>query len=72
MHRHAVVVVGDLPLTRSGKVHRRIVRPWLSGTDRGDISTLENPRSMPKYVGTRRPPASVAEGDPVNYKEYTR
>jgi acetyl-CoA synthetase len=41
----AVLVVDDLPRTRSGKIHRRAVRAWVSGTDAGDLSSLENPEA---------------------------
>jgi acetyl-CoA synthetase len=37
------IVVPALPLTRSGKVHRRILRGWLAGEDAGDLSNLDNP-----------------------------
>ena len=37
-----VLIVDDLPLSRSGKVHRRAVRAWLTGTDPGDLSTVSN------------------------------
>ncbi|MBV9101349.1 MAG: AMP-binding protein [Candidatus Dormibacteraeota bacterium] len=40
-----VVACTMLPLTRSGKVHRRAVRAWLQGADAGDLSTLENPEA---------------------------
>jgi acetyl-CoA synthetase len=41
--RPAVVLVVDaIPLSRSGKVHRRAVRAWLTGTDPGDLSTIAN------------------------------
>ena len=40
---HAVVVVAELPRTRSGKVMRRVIRgAWLGG-ETGDLSALENP-----------------------------
>jgi acetyl-CoA synthetase len=45
MSPYAVVAVPDIPLTRSGKVHRRVVRGWMSGVDPGDLSNLENPES---------------------------
>jgi acetyl-CoA synthetase len=41
----AVVVLDELPQSRSGKVHRRALRAWLAGTDPGDLSTLANPES---------------------------
>ncbi|MGV9798781.1 AMP-binding protein [Mycobacterium sp. NPDC003449] len=43
MRPEAVVVMAELPVTRSNKVHRRVLRSWLSDTDAGDISGLANP-----------------------------
>jgi acetyl-CoA synthetase len=43
MRPYAVVVVRELPITRNGKIHRRAVRAWLSDSDAGDLSSLENP-----------------------------
>jgi acetyl-CoA synthetase len=43
MKPRAVLVVDSLPLTRSGKVHRRALRSWLSGVTSGDLSSLDNP-----------------------------
>jgi acetyl-CoA synthetase len=40
-----VLVVDELPLTRSAKVHRRAIRAWLTQTDPGDLSNLDNPSS---------------------------
>jgi acetyl-CoA synthetase len=42
----AVVAVGDLPRTRSGKVMRRVARAAWLGLDPGEISALENPLSV--------------------------
>jgi acetyl-CoA synthetase len=50
MRPAAVLVVPDLPRTRSGKVHRRAVRAWVTGSDAGDLSSLENPEAE---VGVR-------------------
>ncbi len=50
----AVLVADDIPLTRSGKVHRRVVRAWLTGTDPGDLSTLENPSAEAAITAARR------------------
>jgi acetyl-CoA synthetase len=41
--RPQVVSVPELPLTRSGKLHRRALRAWLADDDAGDLSTLQNP-----------------------------
>jgi acetyl-CoA synthetase len=38
----AVVVVPDLPRTRSGKIMRRVARAAWLGQDPGDLSALEN------------------------------
>ena len=43
MRPAAVLVVADLPRTRSGKTHRRAVRGWITGNDPGDLSSLDNP-----------------------------
>jgi acetyl-CoA synthetase len=43
MRPEAVVVVDELPVTRSNKVHRRALRSWLADTDAGDLSALANP-----------------------------
>jgi acetyl-CoA synthetase len=42
----ALVVVPELPKTRSGKVMRRVARSAYLGLDPGDISSLENPLSI--------------------------
>ncbi|MEO7118426.1 MAG: AMP-binding protein [Candidatus Limnocylindrales bacterium] len=41
-----IVIVGELPKTRSGKVMRRVARAAYLGTDPGDISALENPVAL--------------------------
>jgi acetyl-CoA synthetase len=43
MRPEAVIVVDELPVTRSNKVHRRALRCWLADTDAGDLSALANP-----------------------------
>jgi acetyl-CoA synthetase len=42
----AVVVVPALPKTRSGKIMRRVVRAAWLGLDPGDLSALDDPRSI--------------------------
>ena len=38
-----VMVVGDMPKTRSGKIMRRVLAAVSNNEDAGDISTLANP-----------------------------
>ena len=42
----AVVVVRELPRTRSGKIMRRVARAAWLGLDPGDLTGLENPQSV--------------------------
>ena len=42
----AVVLVPDLPRTRSGKIMRRVARAAWLGLDPGDLSALENPAAV--------------------------
>jgi len=50
-----IVVVRDLPRTRSGKVMRRVIRAaWLGG-ETGDLSALEDPRAV-EAIRALRPP----------------
>jgi acetyl-CoA synthetase len=49
----AILVVEALPVTRSGKVHRRAVRAWLLGTDPGDLSTLDSTESQADISAAR-------------------
>ena len=48
-----VLVVDDIPLSRSGKVHRRAVRAWLTDTDPGDLSTVANLESREAIIAAR-------------------
>jgi acetyl-CoA synthetase len=48
-----VLVVTAIPLSHSGKVHRRAVRAWLTGTDPGDLSALANPESRAAILAAR-------------------
>jgi acetyl-CoA synthetase len=48
-----VLVVNAIPLSRSGKVHRRAVRAWLTDTDPGDISTIANLESKEAIIAAR-------------------
>ncbi len=41
-----VVLVSDLPRTRSAKIMRRVVRALAMGADPGDLSSLENPQAL--------------------------
>lgn len=49
-----VLVVDDLPLSRSGKVHRRAVRAWLTGTDPGDLSTVSNLEAREAIIAAKK------------------
>ncbi len=42
----AILLVKDLPKTRSGKIMRRIMKRLLTGEPLGDLSTLANPESV--------------------------
>jgi acetyl-CoA synthetase len=50
-----VVVVPELPKTRSGKVMRRVARAAYLGLDPGDLSALENPLAVEAIRGTAPP-----------------
>jgi acetyl-CoA synthetase len=49
-----VVFVPALPKTRSAKIVRRAVRASALGTDPGDLSSLENPESLPALAEALR------------------
>ncbi|WP_429295013.1 AMP-binding enzyme [Paraburkholderia sp. CI3] len=40
---HRVVIVPDMPKTRSGKIMRRVLAALSNHQDPGDVSTLANP-----------------------------
>jgi len=46
--------VDDLPRTRNAKILRRVVRSVYTGTDPGDLSSLENPSALAAIGATRR------------------
>jgi acetyl-CoA synthetase len=48
--RH-VVIVPDMPETRSGKIMRRVLAAISSGEDPGDVSTLANPEVVDMIKG---------------------
>ena len=41
-----IFIVEDLPRTRSGKIMRRVLRALVTGSELGDVTTLENPESI--------------------------
>ena len=41
-----MVVVPELPRTRSAKILRRAIRATVIGAEPGDLSSLENPSSL--------------------------
>ncbi len=49
----AVHFVGDLPRTRNAKILRRVVRSVYTGSDPGDLSSLENPSALAAIGATR-------------------
>ena len=48
-----IILVKDLPRTRTGKLVRRVIKAKTSGTDIGaqDLSIIENPESL-NYIST--------------------
>lgn len=42
----AIILVSDLPKTRSGKIMRRVIKAKVNGDPVGDISTLANPEAV--------------------------
>ena len=55
-----VLVVSDLPKTRSGKIMRRILKKLFTGENLGDLSTLANPESVDeikKVIAAEKRPA---------------
>ncbi len=61
----AVVVGDEMPITRSGKVHRRAARAWLLGVDPGDLSTLDSLDAQPAFHRGGRQLSTVGDGLPV-------
>ncbi|WER49654.1 hypothetical protein CupriaWKF_21200 [Cupriavidus sp. WKF15] len=45
---HRVVIVPDMPKTRSGKIMRRVLAAISNHQDPGDVSTLANPEIVEK------------------------
>ncbi len=45
-----VIIVPDLPKTRTGKIMRRLLKAKLLGWPLGDLSSLENPQILEKIV----------------------
>ena len=41
-----VIILSDLPKTRTGKIMRRLLKSKILGEDLGDISSLENPKIL--------------------------
>ena len=48
-----VLLVRELPKTRSGKIMRRVIRGIYLGGDTGDLSSLENPSSLDEIRSAR-------------------
>jgi acetyl-CoA synthetase len=49
-----VLLVRELPKTRSGKIMRRVIRGVYLGGDTGDLSSLENPASLDEIAAAAR------------------
>jgi len=49
----AIHFVADLPRTRNAKILRRVVKSVYTGTDLGDLSSLENPSALAIIGATR-------------------
>ncbi|MPW22824.1 acetate--CoA ligase [Paraburkholderia sp. CNPSo 3157] len=47
---HRVVIVPDMPKTRSGKIMRRVLAAISNGQDPGDVSTLANPEVVDRIT----------------------
>jgi acetyl-CoA synthetase len=45
-----VIIISDLPKTRTGKIMRRLLKAKLLGWPLGDLSSLENPQILEKIV----------------------
>jgi acetyl-CoA synthetase len=45
-----VVIVDELPLTLSSKIHRRVLRSWILDIPPGDVSNLANPGAQSGIV----------------------
>ena len=45
-----VVIVDELPLTLSSKIHRRVLRSWILNIPPGDLSNLSNPGAQAAIV----------------------
>ena len=48
-----IVIVPDMPKTRSGKIMRRVLAAISTNEDAGDISTLANPEVVDDIRKTR-------------------
>jgi acetyl-CoA synthetase len=48
-----VLIVRELPKTRSGKIMRRVIRSLYLGSEPGDLSSLENPSSLEEIQSAR-------------------
>jgi acetyl-CoA synthetase len=61
-----VVIVPDMPKTRSGKIMRRVLAAISNGQDPGDVSTLANPEVVDRIKELVKKQAIAAEESPVS------
>lgn len=47
-----IILVGDLPRTRSGKILRRMIKAAMLKEEFGDTSVLENPKALDEIAGS--------------------
>ena len=60
-----VLLADALPLTRSNKLHRRVLRGWIVGADPGDLSSLANPECAAAIARAREQLGGTPGGAPA-------
>jgi acetyl-CoA synthetase len=62
----AILIVDALPKTRSGKIMRRVIRAAYLGLDPGDLTALDDPRTVERIREASPIAAGPAPGRPAN------